>query len=273
MTIRTAYANGTPSWIDLATTDTKAARAFYGAVFGWSFDENPTDQGSPYIMARKGDHAVAGMMQQPPEQAQMGIPPMWNTYVSVDDLAATVAAVPDAGGTVMMPPLEVQDAGSMAVIVDPTGAVVCLWQADRHIGAEVVNEHGALCWNEVATPDVAAAAAFYGKLFGWGTQTMDMGDSGGSSDGGSSDNGTYTVFTLGEDGIGGATGLPAPGVPAHWSTVFATDDCAATAAAVAEAGGTVMAGPFDTPVGQIAVCADPQGAAFQVIQMAEQADA
>lgn len=260
MAVRTSYQHGTPSWIDLSTTDIDAAKAFYGAIFGWRFEDNPTDQGGVYVMARKGDHAAAGMMQQQPEQAAMGIPPMWNTYVTVDDVGATVAAVEGAGGTVMMPPMQVMEAGSMAVIVDPSGAVVCLWQAGEHIGSEVVNEHGALCWNEVMTNDVPAAAAFYTQLFGWGTEDMDMGEMG-----------TYTVFMLGEDGVAGGTGLPpVEGVPPHWGTVFATDDCDATCAAITANGGTVMAGPFDVPeIGRTAACTDPTGAVFQIMQPAQ----
>ena len=261
MPVRTSYQHGTPSWIDLSTSDPDGARAFYQAVFGWEYDVNPTDQGGEYIMARKGDHSAAGMMQQQPEQAEMGIPPMWNTYVTVDDVATTVGNVDGAGGSVMMPPMAVMDAGTMAVVVDPTGAVVCLWQPNEHIGAEVVNEHGALCWNEVMTHDVPAATAFYSHLFGWGTQEMDMGEFG-----------TYTVYTLGEEGIAGGTGLPpVEGIPPHWGTVFAVADCDATLETVAANGGQVMAGPFDTPIGRSGACADPQGATFQVIQLAEPA--
>ena len=261
MPVRTGYQHGTPSWIDLSTTDPDAARAFYGAVFGWSFEVNPTDQGGEYIMARKGEHAAAGMMQQQPEQAAMGIPPMWNTYVTVDDVAAAVGRVEGAGGSVMMPPMPVMDAGTMAVVVDPTGAVVCMWQPNEHIGAEVINEHGALCWNEVMTNDVPAAATFYGELFGWAGQDQDMGEFG-----------TYTVFMLGEDPVAGGTGLPpVEGIPPHWGIVFAVDDCDAALAAVTDAGGTVMAGPFDMEIGRTAACADPQGAAFQLMQMADPA--
>lgn len=258
MAVRTSYEHGTPSWIDLSTTDVDGARPFYTAIFGWAYDVNPTDQGGEYVMARKGGHAVAGLSMQQPEQAASGVPPMWNTYVTVTDVAAAVETATDTGGSVVMPPMRVMDAGAMAIVADPTGAVVCLWQPGEHIGAGVVNEHGALCWNEVMTDDVPTAAAFYSTLFGWGTQEMDMGDQG-----------TYTLFTLGGDDVAGATGLaPVEGAPAHWATVFAVDDCDATLAAVTANGGTAMAGPFDTPVGRIGVCADPQGAVFQIIQLA-----
>lgn len=261
MPVRTSYQHGTPSFVDLSTTDPAGAQAFYEAVFGWTHETSPTDGGGEYTMASKGGHTVAGMMAQQPEQAEMGLPPMWNTYVTVDDIDAAVQAAPAAGGTVMMPPMGVTDAGQMAVVVDPTGAVVCLWQADGYIGSELVNEHGALCWNEVMTNDVPAAAAFYAELFGWGTQEMEMGEAG-----------TYTVFTVGDSGVAGGTGLPpVEGTPPHWGTVFAVDDCDTALEAVTAAGGTVVAGPFDTPIGRSGACADPQGAVFQIIQLSEPA--
>lgn len=259
MPVHTSHAPGTPSFTDLATTDVAGAKAFYGAVFGWTFVDNPTDIGTVYTMARQGDHDAAGIMEQPAEQVQMGIPPMWNTYVTVADVAESVGKVEGLGGSVHMPPMDVMDAGVMAVVADPTGAVLCLWQAKEGIGSEIVNEHGALTWNEVTTPDVAAAVAFYSGLFGWGTDTMDMGDQG-----------PYTVFMLGEDGVAGAQPPQMEGIPPHWGTVFAVDDCDAAAAAAAANGGTVVAGPFDMPpIGRGAVIADPAGAMFQIIQPAE----
>lgn len=265
MPIRTSYEEGTPSWVDLATTDPAAAQEFYGKLFGWEFEANPTDQGSEYIMARQGGKAAAGMMQQAPEQAAMGIPSMWNSYITTNDLEATLAKVEAAGGSIMMGAMDVMGSGRMAVIVDPGGAVACLWQALDSIGAEVVNEHGAFCWSECQTTEVAATAGFYSELFGWQAQETDMGDLG-----------SYTVFNLpgsksvGE-GIAGAMNPPAPGIPAHWSIIFAVDDCDQRASLATAAGGSVRLAPFDMPIGRLAVIADPQGAAFQILQMNEPA--
>ncbi|MEM7273257.1 MAG: VOC family protein [Actinomycetota bacterium] len=255
---RTAHAPGTPSWIDLSTTDPDAAREFYGAIFGWSYEVNPTDQGGEYIMARRDGRAAAGMMAQPAEMA--GMPSMWSSYVTVADVDATVAKVEGAGGSVFMPPMQVMDSGRMAVVGDPTGAAISLWQPQNHIGSEVVNEHGALTWTECQTPDVAAAGKFYGELFGWTAEEMDMGPAG-----------AYTIFNLGTDGVAGAMHPPMDGIPPHWEVVFAVDDCDACVTAAAEAGGQVIVEPFDIPVGRQAVIADPQGAVFGVIALAEPA--
>lgn len=254
---RTSYVHGTPSWVDLSTSDPSASLTFYSALFGWDWDENPTDQGGSYFMARLGGNAVAGMMQQQPEQAEMGIPSMWNTYVTVDDIDATLGRVEAAGGSIMMPTMQVMESGRMAVVVDPTGAVICMWEAGEHIGAELVNEQGALAWNELQTGDVAAASSFYKQLFGWNDQVMDMGM------------GDYTIFALGDDGVCGAMNPPMEGIPSHWSTVFAVDDCDGTVETARSSNGSVVAEPFDIPIGRIGVLADPSGAAFQVIQMSE----
>ena len=140
MTTMTSYPNGVPSWIDLATPDPAASKEFYAALFGLEYDDQPTDQeGTDYTMARRNGHSAAGMMQLSPQMAASGMPPVWSTYVAVDDLDATVAQVQSEGGAVMQPPMDVMDAGRMAVIADPSGAVICLWEAGNHIGAEVVN--------------------------------------------------------------------------------------------------------------------------------------
>ena len=257
---RTEYSHGTPSWIDLMTTDVDAAKEFYGPIFGWDFVTEPTDQeGVDYTMVSKGGKAVAGMGVQPPEQAEMGIPPMWNSYVTVDDVDATAGQVEGAGGGVMAPPFDVMDAGRMAVVTDPTGAVISMWQANEHIGAELVNEHGTLTWNELITAGVETAASFYTEIFGWGTKSMDMGEMG-----------TYTIFTLGEDEVAGAMVPPVEGMPPHWGIYIHVDDCDAAVAAAKDAGGSVVMEPVDGPPGRMATLADPQGAILSVIQPAEE---
>lgn len=257
---KTEYAHGTPSWVDLTTTDPAAAQAFYTSVLGWDYEARPTGGGPDYFLARRNGRKVAGLMQQPPEQAQMGIPPNWTTYVAVDDCDAAVAAAAEAGGQVLMPSMDVMTEGRMAVIADPTGAVFGVWQKGDHVGAELVNEHGALCWNEAQTPDVESAAAFYNTLFGWSAQAGDMDDMDG-----------YTMFMLGEEGVAGAMAPPMEGIPPHWSTVFAVDDADAAAAAAQSNGGSVLMPPFDMPIGRLTVLADGQGAAFQAIQLNEPA--
>jgi predicted enzyme related to lactoylglutathione lyase len=260
MPVRTEYAPGTPSWTDLASPDVPASQEFYGALFGWDFTPQDTgDPDNPYFTARQDGNDVAGMMKLSPEMQAGGMPPVWGTYVTVADVEASTAKAKDLGGAVLSEPMDVMEAGRMSVVADPTGAVLCLWQPKESIGAQLVNEPVSLTWNELMTPDVEAAKSFYGGLFGWNAETMDMGG----------DGPPYTMWILGEGGVGGAMAPPMDGMPAFWGVYFSVDDCDATVARATELGATVLNGPMDVPdVGRMAALMDPQGAAFSVIKNA-----
>ena len=261
MPARTSHAPGTPSWVDLQTTDPAAAKAFYAALFDWSYDDQPVGHDADgndafYSLAQKNGKNVAAITALP----MPGIPPHWNTYVTVADVDATAEQVPGAGGTVVMGPFDVMDAGRMAVIADPTGAMINLWVAKGSIGAELVNEHGAFSWEELMSADVPAAAAFYKKIFGWEAQTAEMPGM------------EYTEFKLGDRSIGGGMKPPMEGMPSVWGIYFATDDTDKTAELVKANGGTVMQEPFDIEPGRMAGFVDPTGAVFSVIKMAQPGD-
>ena len=258
---RTAHPPGTPSWVDVQTSDPIAAKAFYGALFGWEYDDQPVGHDADgndavYSMATKNGKHVAAIAPLP----MPGIPPHWNTYVTVADADATAAQVPDAGGSVMMAPFDVMDAGRMAVIADPTGAMLCLWQPTNHPGAALVNEPGALSWNELMTADLAAATAFYAKIFGWEAVPLDMGGM------------AYTELKLSGRTIAGAMKPPMEGMPATWGVYFAVDDTDKAVEIVTSNGGTVVQPPVDLPPGRMAVIADPAGAMFNVIKLANPGD-
>jgi predicted enzyme related to lactoylglutathione lyase len=262
MPARTAYEPGTPSWTDLMTPDPAAAKVFYTSLFGWDYvDEDTGMPDNPYIMASKNGKSVAGMGRQFDEEKAQGIPPHWNTYVTVSDVDAATAKAKGLGASAFMEPMDVMDAGRMAVLADPAGAVFSLWQAKQHIGAELVNEHGTLTWNELITPDVDAAAKFYGDLFGWKAQTDDVG--GGMM---------YTAFMLGDRTIGGAMKPPMDGIPPNWGVYFAVDDTDATVATATKGGASVIMEPNDIPPGRMAVLTDPQGAVFSVLALAQPGD-
>ena len=157
---RTSHAPGTISWTDLETTDQDGAKAFYGGLFGWEYEDMPVGEGASYSMAKLNGRSTAAMSGQRAEDAARGVPPHWNLYVTVEDVDDAAGAVADAGGQVFAEPFDVFDAGRMAVIADPSGAALCLWQPGTNIGAEIVNEPGALTWADNATTDPAAAQAF-----------------------------------------------------------------------------------------------------------------
>jgi uncharacterized protein len=253
MPARSQYEPGTPSWVDLQTSDQAGAKAFYSALFGWSYNDAPVGDGAVYSMAQKNGKDVAAIAPLP----MPGVPPHWNTYVTVADVDATVAQVPGAGGSTMGDPFDVMDAGRMAIIADPTGAMLCIWQPKDHIGAYLVNEHGTLTWNELMTPNVDGALAFYEKIFGWKGNNVDTAGM------------EYTEIKLGDRAVGGAMKPPMAGMPAAWGVYFAVDDCDKAAEVAQSKGGSVMQPPTDIPPGRFAVLVDPAGAFFNVIKMAQ----
>lgn len=249
------FAPGTPSFADLGTPDIPGAIAFYGSLFGWTAeDQGPDAQG--YHLFRLSDRVVAGLGPQMNTDA----PPYWSTYITVADADAAASAITAAGGTVVVPPMDVLDAGRMAVAIDPVGAAFQIWQPLGSIGSEVVNEPGSLIWNELTTRDTDTATAFYGSVFGW-TARQSEGPM------------PYTEFHLGDNVIGGMMQMDdnwPSDLPSHWMVYFAVEDTDATAAAATELGGSVCVPPTDIPVGRFSVLADASGATFSVIAMADQ---
>lgn len=273
---RNGYIPGVPCWVDTSQPDPEAALGFYSGLFGWEF-ENTMPEGSPgaYYMGRirGGDVAAVGSSPE-------GAPPMamWNTYVWVDSAEGAATKAREAGGGVLTEPFDVMDAGRMAVLADPEGAVFCVWEPRNHKGAKIVNEHGSLNFNGLATRDPEAAKAFYRAVFGWETLDLPSG----------------VMWTL--PGYGDHLEQNSPGLreqmaqmgapegfidvvaaldplaaddsetPAHWSVTFGVDDADSTASKAAELGGTVIAGPFDAPWTRMAVIRDPQGATFVASQ-------
>lgn len=254
------YPSGTFSWVDLATTDPTAAKAFYTKLFDWEAhdDRSGAEPDNAYTMLLLQGKDVAGMYGMPAEMRAQNVPPHWMSYISVDDANAAVERAQSLGATIIMAPNDEIDFGRLAMIQDPTGAIFGLWQPGKHIGAQLVNTPGALCWNELATRDTAAANTFYNGLFGWETRTDPM------------PNGVYTSFTnKGRMNAGMLQMNEEWGdMPTAWGVYFAVADCDATVQRAQELGGKLMVEPMDIPdTGRMAVLQDPQGAVFSVIQM------
>src|SRR6201995_2943035 len=167
MAERTQHPPGTFSGTDLNTTDQEAAKAFYSGLFGWEITDMPAGEDVVYSMAAVDGKWVGAIWPQPQQQRDAGVPPAWNSCVTVADADATAAKAAELGANVHAPPFDVMDAGRMAVIQDPQGAWFLIWQTKDNIGAYLVNGPGALCWNELATPDMEGSANFYGELFDW----------------------------------------------------------------------------------------------------------
>jgi predicted enzyme related to lactoylglutathione lyase len=254
------YAPGTPSWVELSSPDPDASVSFYGSLFGWTATEpGPEDETGGYRMFQQGDAQVAGLMKTQAEEQ----PVIWATYVSVADADATAEAVADAGGQTLVPVMDVMDIGRMAFFADPTGAVFGVWQPKTFSGADLVNEPVSLCWNELATRDPEGAKTFYTQVFGWEPNAGPAGNED-----------AYVMWMLDGKPVGGmmAMGDDMPDeVPAYWGVCFAVADADAIAEKVEELGGAVSHAPMDIAIGRFGVFADPQGAAFAVMQFPDQA--
>jgi uncharacterized protein len=247
---RTKYTPGTFSWVDLTTTDQEAAKSFYAGLFGWEADDRPAGNGVVYSMQQIGGKSVAAISPQPQQQREMGLPPLWNSYITVDSADDAAGKAGELGATVHAPPFDVMDVGRMAVIADPQGAFFMVWEPRATIGAELVNVPGALCWNELYTSDLDAAKDFYGGAFGWEWNQFEQ-----SPD-------PYFVIMNQGRGNGGVRGLAEPDMPPNWLVYFAVEDIDAGTSKIKELGGEVMMGPMDIGIAKIAVVRDPQGGYF-----------
>lgn len=255
------FTPGTFCWVDLATTDTRAAESFYTKLFGWTAQAVPVDETVVYTMLLKEGVSAAGMTAMEPQAVAQGIPPHWNTYIATDDADAIVEEAQALGATILLEPFDVMDAGRMAVIRDPEGAVFCLWQAAEDGGATLKDEPGSFCWNELYVHDTERAVTFYEALFGW-THTTNPGALGQP----------YVQFKQGDEMVAGMMQIrPEWGenVPPAWGIYFAVENCDVTLAKATTLGGRSMMEPMEIEqVGRFGTIADPQGAVFMIIQLA-----
>lgn len=252
------YEPSTFCWPELVASDSEKAKEFYSSLFGWGITDVPIGNEQVYSMASIAGKEVGAMYQMWPEQETGDVPTHWASYVSVRDVDETAKRAESSGGQVIVGPVDVFDAGRMAALIDPAGAVISLWQPMNHIGARLVNEHGAFCWNELLTNDLKKSGEFYTALFGWTASEQDMGGI------------NYTVFMNGERPAGGMMEINKDlgEVGPYWLVYFAVNDCDVLADKASSLGGEILSPPMDTPeIGRIAVLNDSQGAVFAVIKL------
>ena len=255
----TQHLPGTFAWPELATTDQQAAVEFYRALFGWGVNEQPMGPTETYSILQLNGSDVAAAYTMRAEERQHGAAPHWNAYITVENADAAAARAHELGAVIVAPPFDVMDAGRMAILQDPTGAMFQVWQANRSIGARVLGEPGALCWTELTTSDTFLAERFYKALFYWTPKHSAPGSPT-----------PYTEFTV-EGADRSSIGMMAkpphmpPNVPSFWLPYFQVVDVDASVAHATSLGAQVHFGPHDIPdAGRFAVIADPQGAAFAV---------
>jgi len=245
--LTTPYAHGTPAWVEQLTTDLKATTDFYRGLFGWDYE---TDG---YTMALLRGKPVAGLREMP-RDALFSV--VWTTFLASDDVDESVDLTAEHGGTVLVPVFEMEGPGRGAIVADATGASFGVWEAGTHIGAYVVNEPGAVVWNELAARDLDRAAAFYGDVFDIEAENAPgMG---------------YTRFKVDGRAVGGAYAMtdevPAD-IPPHWMTYFGVTDVDRSVARVVELGGIVVGDPTESAFGRFATVGDPLGAPFRILDV------
>ncbi|MFA7297390.1 MAG: VOC family protein [Dehalococcoidia bacterium] len=249
------FKQGWPAWVELMTSDDAAAMEFYRELFGWR-DVATEIPGGVYHTAHLDDDAIAGLGVQNPDEVARGIPPHWSVYLAVDDVEATASLVAGAGGQVMLPPMDVMGLGRMAIIADPTGGIVGLWQGQMMPGFARHSEPGSVTWCELMTDDAPRAAAFFVSTLGVQSSETDMG-------------GGHAYIMFGPDGehmAGIMTKTPEMGpMPNVWGVYFEVADTDATVARAQGLGATVLQPPTDITPGRFAMIADPQGAIFGII--------
>ncbi len=258
MAVVKSHTHGNFSWCELVTTDAVAAKQFYSQLFSWEIEDMPMGPDEFYTMLKLKGEYVAALYGMNKEQAEPGVHPHWNVYVTVASADDAAAKAKSLGGTIIAEPFDVMDVGRMTTINDPAGAQLQLWEAKKHNGSGIIDEPGAFCWFELNVHDVEAAKAFHTGLFGW--------TAGGSPE--------YTEWINGEKHIGGMMQIkPEWGpVPPTWTSYIMVENCDATADKAVALGGTMITGPDDIPgMGRFGIVRDPQGAYFAIYQMSRPA--
>ena len=262
---REGFPPGVPCWVDTQQPDRDAALRFYGAVFGWSFEDHLQRGDRAYDLAMLDGRVVAAIGSGPSDTTAT-----WTTYIGVEDADAAVAKVEAAGGTVVAPSLRAGNAGRLVLLIDPTGANLALWEPGRRKGVELVNEPGSWNWSLLSTPDPAGAAAFYAEVFGWETDLDAPGPKLVRLPGYADFLEQFDPELRARHAAGGvpegfsdavAWILPSRGA-AFWAVTFLVADTDAAAQAAEREGGRVVSGPTDTEWTREVVLADPAGATF-----------
>lgn len=250
---KATFQAGAPCWLDLMTSDVDRAKDFYGKLLGWEFEQGDEEKYGGYVTATKNGELVAGIMAKGEGSP---FPDLWSTYLGTNDADVTVAKVKEAGGTVLMEPMDVPDQGRMGMVQDVGGAAVGIWEPGPMAGYGTTYEVGTPYWHELFTRTYEPTLDFYRNAFDWDVSVV-----------GDSDDFRYATLGADDNGRAGvmdaSAWLPEP-VPAHWRVYFGVEDAAASAELVKELGGQVLDGPEDTPYGKIVTIQDPMGATLLI---------
>ena len=253
-------AHGSFIWYELLTADAKAAKSFYDNVMGWNIDAEAPPGGMDYRMINAADGQVGGVMQLNAEMIAGGGKPVWLGYFGVDDVDAAVAGIVADGGAVHLPAFDIPGVGRLAMVADPQGVPFYVMRGASPESSTAYQRRGIghVSWNELMTPDDAAALAFYEKRLNvTACGTMPMGEMG-----------DYTFIANGDsagEAVGAVMRTP-PGAASGWGFYFRVPEIQAGKAAIEAGGGAVRSGPMQVPGGEWVLNAtDPEGTHFGLV--------
>jgi hypothetical protein len=241
------------AWYELITTDVEAAKVFYTKVMGWGVLDASVP-GRAYNLFTIGRAPVSGMMDLPEEARKMGGKPSWIGYVGVDNVDATANQIQRLGGVVQVPPTDVLNISRFSIFDDPQTARLALfkWLKPGQEQPAEPDAPGRVGWHELLAADREQALAFYGELFGWQKADAVIGEMG-----------TYQLFSVGGQTIGGMLTKPSTIPSPFWLYYFNVDEIDAAVQRVKAGGGQILDGPLELPGGSwIVQCTDSQGAIF-----------
>jgi len=241
-------------WYDLNTTDKAGAKAFYGALFGWSIEDREMEAGTHTSLAHNSQ-GFGGI-----DEVRGDTPPHWLGYFAVSDLDDRVKALGGIGAQTMMPGFDIPGVGRIAVLSDPAGAAFALYQASSSgDGDWEPNRSGAgdIGWAEVAATDVAQSKSFYGKGFGWSSESKPM------------PTGEYVILSSGDTPVGGLYAKPEMMPVCAWTFYVNVDDLQVSVAKATSLGATVLMSETVPGMVAFALISDPQGAVIGIAQSLE----
>lgn len=254
------YPHGTFCWMDIYLPDQDRGKAFYGGLFGWEWTDWPMgDSGMLYTMFSLDGKSVGAMGPAMHGVLPEGVPPHWLSYLAVDDLNGTAELAKSMGAEFVMGPFDAGN-GQVALMRDPAGASLFLWQGIDFGGAEVIRHPGSLVWNEMYTRDLEASKSFYSSLFGWEWSSIPI-----------PQGGDYHLASIGEFMVCGMLEMDENwgDLPAHWMVYIQVEDADAAAAKVTALGGDVCVPVTELMVGRFAVVNDDQKGTFTIIEPAD----
>ena len=238
-------------WFEYVSKDARKAQGFFGELFGWSTKAVPMPQGEYTMIAAPDGRTIGGYFAAPDPKTPAG----WLPYLQVQSAADIAAQVKKLGGSVMKQPFKVGDFATMAIVADPLGASLALWQpSNREEPPKPTVGH--FVWNELPSKNPEASVKFYTQIGGFTESKMDMGGMG-----------TYHLLESDGQSRAGIMAQQMPEAPHAWLPYVQVASADQTVEKARKLGATIAVPATDIPnVGRFAIFVDTQGTATGILQ-------